>query len=300
MSSRTVSANSAFSLVRVGAEARHARTAPRAPAGGQVGQDQRHLAVVVDLGQRGRGLVGEFLDRREEAQPHVLGRELVEGRDQHRLVLGPDRAQQQSAAAGELDLVLELLGIGPDREPALRRRRRGATRMRASSAITPSWSASSGLMSSSAISARSIDQLRELDQRRARSRRDPPAAGRGSPAAAWSTRVCAIRSWARRMLSGGRASARSATISTAVPPWPNRITGPNCGSSDAPTISSCAFGRRIIGCTVKPSIRAWGRCRRRRARSIASAAARTWPAVGKVERDAADVGLVRDVAARGS
>ena len=41
-------------------------------------------------------------------------------------------------------------------------------------------------------------------------------------------------------------------ISVAVPPAPNRITGPNRRSSDTPSRSSCAFGHTIIGCTVKP------------------------------------------------
>ena len=48
-------------------------------------------------------------------------------------------------------------------------------------------------------------------------------------------------------------------ISVAMPPAPNRITGPNRRSSNTPSRSSCAFGHTIIGCTVKPWSRASGR-----------------------------------------
>jgi hypothetical protein len=44
-------------------------------------------------------------------------------------------------------------------------------------------------------------------------------------------RVRAISARASGAFSGGSATARSATTSTAVPPWPNRITGPNSGST---------------------------------------------------------------------
>ncbi len=60
------------------------------------------------------------------------------------------------------------------------------------------------------------------------------------------------------MSSGGSATAVSATTSTEVPPAPNRMIGPNSGSSPMPTISSWAPGREIIACTVKPSMEASG------------------------------------------
>src|SRR3546814_6587889 len=46
--------------------------------------------------------------------------------------------------------------------------------------------------------------------------------------------------------------------STAVPPWPNSMTGPNCASVTMPRISSSACGRRHIACTVQPCRRACG------------------------------------------
>ena len=73
-------------------------------------------------------------------------------------------------------------------------------------------------------------------------------------------------------LSGGRPRVRSATTSTAVPPWPNRITGPNTPSTMMPAISSCAPGRMTIGCTVNPSIFAEGRRAATRARMAVAAA----------------------------
>ena len=97
------------------------------------------------------------------------------------------------------------------------------------------------------------------------------------------TRVRPISSWARRRSSGGSASALSSTISTAVPPRPNTTTGPNTGSSAMPQISSRAFGRRIIGCTVTPSRRAPGRSSRAR-RRMSRAASRTASALTRFKR----------------
>ena len=68
--------------------------------------------------------------------------------------------------------------------------------------------------------------------------------------------------------------ALSFITSTAVPPWPNRITGPKVGSMLAPMISSCACLRRTMACTLKPSSRACGWLLPMRA-SMALAAART-------------------------
>ncbi len=94
------------------------------------------------------------------------------------------------------------------------------------------------------------------------------------PASRRAMRVRSISARASGALSGGSASARSATTSTLVPPAPNRITGPNSGSTCVPAISSSARGRCTIGCTVKPSITASGRAAATRWR-IASAALRT-------------------------
>ena len=114
----------------------------------------------------------------------------------------------------------------------------GRTRMRASRAITPNSSASSGLMSSSITSADVDDQLRDLDQRQRDIVQRRARVSPGTPGAGCDTRVRDITSRARCMLSGGSASAVSSTTSTDVPPWPNKITGPNCWSSRTPTISS--------------------------------------------------------------
>ena len=68
--------------------------------------------------------------------------------------------------------------------------------------------------------------------------------------------------------------ALSFITSTAVPPWPNRMTGPKVGSMLAPMISSCACDFFTMRCTVKPSSRALGNFLRTRA-STSSTAVRT-------------------------
>ena len=60
-------------------------------------------------------------------------------------------------------------------------------------------------------------------------------------------------------LSGGSPIARSRMISAAVPPCPNRITGPKTGSSAMPARSSKACGRLLISSMAKPVRRAAGR-----------------------------------------
>ena len=72
------------------------------------------------------------------------------------------------------------------------------------------------------------------------------------------TRVRAISISASFRSSGGSARDLSLMTSTAVPPRPNTITGPKVGSSAMPAISSRAFGRRTIACTVTPVTRAPG------------------------------------------
>ncbi len=96
-------------------------------------------------------------------------------------------------------------------------------------------------------------------------------------------RVRPMSSRARCRLSGGSASALSSSTSTAVPPAPNRMTGPNSGSSTAPTMSSWAPGPPAMGCTVKPETRASGLSSDTRAR-ISSAASRTASGVARSRR----------------
>ena len=127
----------------------------------------------------------------------------------------------------------------------------------------------------------------------ARSRRGRPAAGRDSRAAAWRPACCAIRSRASARLSGGSASALSRDDLDRRAALAEQDHRAERGSTAAPTISSCASGRRIIGCTVKPRAGPRARAWRRRAR-IASPP----PALGgvrQVEAHAADIGFVRDV-----
>jgi hypothetical protein len=60
-------------------------------------------------------------------------------------------------------------------------------------------------------------------------------------------------------------------------------------------MSSRAFARTTIACTITPEIRASGRNDLARAR-ISAVALRTASALGEVEHDAADIGFVHDVA----
>ena len=83
-------------------------------------------------------------------------------------------------------------------------------------------------------------------------------------------------------------------ISVAVPPAPNRITGPNRRSSDTPSRSSCAFGHTIIGCTVKPWSRASGRAFATRVAHRLGRGAR-FGSGGESKVDATNIGFVRNV-----
>ncbi len=108
------------------------------------------------------------------------------------------------------------------------------------------------------------------------------------------TLVRAIRLRASARSSGGSASALSLITSTAVPPWPKTMTGPNVGSSATPTISSRAFGRTIMGKTVTPSIRASGFAARARLKNVRRGL--THVLLGdEAEPDAADLRFVDDV-----
>ena len=81
----------------------------------------------------------------------------------------------------------------------------------------------------------------------------------------------------RRVGNAGRAvpsprRSLAGMTSTAVPPWPKSSTGPNSGSMLAPTMSSCASGRRTIRWTAKPVRRASDSARTLRSKSVATAA----------------------------
>ena len=82
--------------------------------------------------------------------------------------------------------------------------------------------------------------------------------------------------------------ATSFIASTATPPSPASMNGPNCGSSRTPRIISTPA---TISCTRNPSTRACGSCAASRA-AMVSAAARTAAGIAQSECDAADLGLV--------
>ena len=149
--------------------------------------------------------------------------------------------------------------------------------------MTPSWSASTGLRSSSRTSGRSAASCASLTSTSATAsvvRSRHVAIGlevRATRGCARSARARASRS------SGGSASALSSMTSTAVPPRPNTTTGPKVGSSAIPAISSRAFGRTIIGWMVTPVMRASGLLLRARAR-ISATASRTARSLVRLSR----------------
>jgi hypothetical protein len=59
-------------------------------------------------------------------------------------------------------------------------------------------------------------------------------------------------------LSGGSEMAESPMTSTAVPPLPKLMTGPNTGSRMMPIINSRPFGLRCMRSIVTPDIVASG------------------------------------------
>ncbi|MNY28613.1 hypothetical protein D3C86_1625980 [compost metagenome] len=87
-------------------------------------------------------------------------------------------------------------------------------------------------------------------------------------------RVRDTSSAASKGFNGGKATAQSRMRSTAVPPWPKSITGPNTESLAAPRMSSNAVRLVTMRWTENPSIRASG-ARSRTVFTIASATART-------------------------
>ena len=82
-------------------------------------------------------------------------------------------------------------------------------------------------------------------------------APRNSPSI-FETRVEAIMLAISMALSGGSATARSRSTSTAVPPAPKVITGPKTLSCDTPSNNSRALSRWIIFSMVTPVMRALG------------------------------------------
>ncbi len=113
------------------------------------------------------------------------------------------------------------------------------TRIRASSAMTPRSSASSGLTSISRISGCAmISELRCTSASAIASR---SAGGRSRyPSRRRWMRVCRINSRASFKSTGSNARRVSRRTSTAVPPAPNMIMGPNVASSVMPMINSWA------------------------------------------------------------
>ena len=75
-------------------------------------------------------------------------------------------------------------------------------------------------------------------------------------------RVSSIMRAAMKLLSGGSATDRSRMISTAVPPAPKLMTGPNTVSRATPIISSRACGSVCMRSRVTPRMRASGRAAR--------------------------------------
>ena len=72
-------------------------------------------------------------------------------------------------------------------------------------------------------------------------------------------RVLSIMSETRAALSGGSATARSRSTSTAMPPAPKVMAGPNTGSRAMPTMSSRPLPRETMRSTDTPVTRASGR-----------------------------------------
>ena len=163
--------------------------------------------------------------------------------------------------------------------------------MRASSATTPSASASSGLMSIATMQGKSTIICERPFNAETIAARSAGLRSR-KPASRRPMRVRSIRSPASTSSSGGSAIAVSSMSSTATPPAPNRITGPKIGSRLTPRISSWDCLRTTIGCTAKPSTRRSGLLRARRCDRPRRVARRS--RARDVEHHAADVGFVRD------
>ena len=149
-------------------------------------------------------------------------------------VLRTDRTHHDARAVGSCISTTRSCRIRMDRHVrvAVELRRRGSTTMRASSAIAPCSSAISGLMSSSADLRQLAHHLRDAQQHLSSAvaftggmlaERAEQASRRGCRGSSPAT---------RNALSGGSATARSRSTSTAVPPVPKVIAGPKTVSRD--------------------------------------------------------------------
>ena len=125
---------------------------------GRVDSDKRNRTRVVDLRQAGDEPVAQIAHRREEAQPQILGR-LPDGEGAKHVLVVRAHWTHEDRPIRQTDRSLPLLGIRPHRKARMAGPRcppaSGAIATRASTAMTPSWSARSGLMSSSRISGTS-------------------------------------------------------------------------------------------------------------------------------------------------
>ena len=92
-------------------------------------RDEGHGARIVDLGETRDEAVAELLDRREEAQAQILRRDRGKERPVQRLVLGAHRPHEDPRSVTQLSGSLPFLGIGPDGEAGMARRRAAARRL---------------------------------------------------------------------------------------------------------------------------------------------------------------------------
>src|SRR5262249_16206692 len=110
-----------------------------------VQRHESHGPGIVDLRESRDELVGEFLARREEAEPDVLERQLGDELAVEMLVGGPDRADEDALAALGVGPAFPLVGLRPDGEarigPSISTSL-GSMLMRASRATSPVSSAS--------------------------------------------------------------------------------------------------------------------------------------------------------------
>ena len=136
-----------------------------------------------------------------------------------------------------LDLALEVLRIGPDRQPRLRRPR---GRPHADARVDRDHAGGVAqqrvdveLGDLGAVSDDAAELHQHVD--------DAVDVGGRAAAITFSSAAMRVRSICARasaVLSGGNSSDSSLMTSTAVPPWPNKITGPKVGSVVTPAISS--------------------------------------------------------------
>ena len=87
----------------------------------RVDQHERHFAVIVDLCQPGGQLPIQRPYRRKKTEPYIFRRQLLEQGLDKRLILRPDRPQQQRAAIGILNRLFQKLRIGSDCEARVSR-----------------------------------------------------------------------------------------------------------------------------------------------------------------------------------